>query len=105
VKVDSGVCGVKGMVSPGLSNKNGQQRGLLDWDEKVGEATGLWVASEEVADTDWDAIEVLVPLRTSCLRPATGDMVVKRGVEGILDSAHSGVVGGDVGVGGTEVCI
>ena len=100
---------------PGVSGVSGHRRGLarasavVGGGEKVGDVAALRgiLSVDEDEDVDDDAIDVLVPRRTSCLRPATGDMEAKRADEKLGEllprPMRSGVAGGEVGVGGTEL--
>ena len=125
VLILQGVCGVIGVRGPEeeLRGVGGHRRGLLlataggvsvSWGgKKVGVAAVLRaMVSEEDAEADEayaDASDEFVPRRTSCLRPATGDMDAKRAAAKDNDDddddgddddkpGRSGVGGGDVGV-------
>ncbi len=90
----SGLAGVRGSI---------QRRGLVvgstDGSGRVGDINVLDAVSEMEDDVDPEldeAVELPVPLRTSCRNPSTGD--VKRDGEAKPDAEYSGVCGGEVGV-------
>lgn len=107
-----GVLGVRGVEGSGLLGVRGkiQRRGLVlgsaDVGGNVGDTTVLDAVVSEAEEDDEElelseARELLVPLRTSCRNPATGD--VKRG-EAKPDAEASGVCGGEVGVAQGRTC-
>lgn len=107
-----GVWGVMGVEGSGLLGVRGriQRRGLVigsaDVGGKAGDTTVLEAGSEAEDDEEEpelsEAREQLVPLRTSCRNPATGD--VKRDGEAKPDVEHSGVCGGEIGVAQGRPC-
>lgn len=87
-----GVAGVIGIGLPGVGGTT-QRRGLTRGSDGGGGNVGVLVLDtmSDAVDCRLD-VEPLVPLRTNCFSPATGE--VKR-----VGDASPGVSGGEVGVG------